>query len=171
MRRLVLALAVRRSLLGRLASASSVCCTASTNGASFVGTCGRLHFGASDLLVEVPERGNVRAIEVLLSVGPDLEHRMERLVRVVDVVLRKNAHAQLVEMRLAQRLQRLRVHRQRLVRPCAAGRAERQEGRSIGVREVERVVHAHRPVHALRGAVQLNETDRPSSRPMWDVVR
>ncbi len=43
------ALAVRRSFFGRLASASSACCTASTNGASLLGTSGRLYFGASAL--------------------------------------------------------------------------------------------------------------------------
>ena len=40
---------MRRSFFGRLASASSACCTASTNGASFVGTSGRRYFGASAL--------------------------------------------------------------------------------------------------------------------------
>jgi hypothetical protein len=37
------------AFFGRLASASNACCT-STNAANFVGTSGRLYFGASALL-------------------------------------------------------------------------------------------------------------------------
>jgi hypothetical protein len=51
-------LAVRRSFAGRLASAKSACCTASTNGANLPGTSGRLYFGASAL----PRRSYLRTV-------------------------------------------------------------------------------------------------------------
>ena len=102
-----------------------------------------------DLALEMAEEDGVRTIEVLLAVDALFEAGIERLVDVVRIVLREDAHADLVEASLLQCLKRLRLHLEWLVCPGIAGRAERQERLAVGMGEMELVVDMHGAVVAL----------------------
>ena len=99
-----------------------------------------------DLIFEVTKHDRVRPIEILLAILSKQEGAMERLVFVIDVVLGKYAHADLVESRLGERLQGLRLQFWRLMRPGVACRAEWKIGRSVFIGEMKAISYAHRTV-------------------------
>ena len=114
-----------------------------------------------DLRFEMLEHPRVRSVEVLLAGGGQFKRAIERLVFVIDVILREGRHSEFVEVCALQRRERLRLHFERLMGPGVAGRSERKIGRAVRVREMEFVANGDGSMH-LRPRHGARKGARPS---------
>ena len=123
-----------------------------------------------DPLLEPVEVRDVEALEVEPVFERPGEDEVVRLVGVVEVRLREDAHPQLGERRVGERPQRLLLQRVGLVGPGVRRGAERAVPGAVGVPEVE-AVDAHRAVAALaRAATTVTVPSMPSSDRAVDRV-
>src|SRR5688572_24652683 len=94
------------------------------------------------------ESSEIPLIRLTFRFRPALKGVMERLVLAVGVVLRKNAHPQLVEWRMLQRLEGLRRQLVALMHPRVTRGADAPVTRAVGIGEVKTFGDAQRAVIA-----------------------
>ncbi|MBA7702062.1 hypothetical protein ES703_110815 [subsurface metagenome] len=99
-----------------------------------------------DPLFKVPKEFGIEATIIPVFQRFALKRVILRFVLVVSIGLGKDAHSHLIEWCFLQRGQRLLFHRNSLVDPGVAGRADLKISCAVGVCQVPGFVHANRPV-------------------------
>ena len=134
----------------------------------------------TDALFEMTEKLGIESAVIPVLERPALERIELRLILIIRVALRKDAHPHLVERCIFKRCQRLPLHRISLMSPGIAGRADLEIRRTIGVCEVPFLVYSDRAAIGRRWfntgkltffAVQLPVVTLRGIRPLTHCIR